>query len=40
MATTLIIFSAIPILWMLSDTFTEFLSGGKSFAPNELKSFK
>jgi len=27
------------VLWLLSDTITEFLSEGKSFAPNELKSF-
>lgn len=27
------------VLWLLSDTITEWLSNGKSFAPNELKSF-
>mgnify|MGYP003639500789 FL=1 len=37
---TIIVFLApFFILWMLSDTITEFLSKGKSFAPNELKSF-
>jgi len=30
----------IGILWILSDTITEFLSGGKSFACNELKVFR
>lgn len=28
------------VLWILRDTITEILSGGKSFAPNELKSFR
>jgi len=27
------------ILWLLSDTITEFLSGGKSFAINETKFY-
>jgi hypothetical protein len=28
------------ILYILSDTITEFLSNGKSFTVNELKTFK
>jgi hypothetical protein len=37
MITTIITLSIIAILWILSDTITEFLSNGKSFAPNETK---
>ena len=40
MITTIITLSIIAILWILSDTITEFLkelSKGKSFAPNETK---
>jgi len=28
------------VLYLLSDTITEVLSEGKSFAPNELKGFR
>jgi len=36
---TTIIFIAIVVtpLWFLQDTIAEFLSNGKSFAPNETK---
>lgn len=37
--TTLILLAGL-VLYLLSDTITDVLSGGKSFAPNELKSFK
>lgn len=37
---TLLFFVIFLVLWVLSDTITEFISGGKSFSPNELKSFK
>jgi hypothetical protein len=37
MFTTIITLSIIAILWILSDTITDFLSNGKSFAPNETK---
>ena len=37
MITTIITLSIIAILWILSDTITDFLSKGKSFAPNETK---
>jgi len=33
--TTLLLLIGIFILWVLSDTITELLSGGESFAPNE-----
>lgn len=35
METTLITLSIIAILWVLRDRISKFLSGGKSFAPNE-----
>jgi len=28
------------VLWIFRDKITEILSGGKSFVPNELKSFR
>jgi hypothetical protein len=34
-----IIIGIIAVLYILQDTITEFLSGGKSFAPNENKPF-
>lgn len=37
--TLVLLLVPILVLWVLSDTITEFLSGGKSFAPRELKSF-
>lgn len=37
--TTLILFAGF-VMYLLSDTITDALSGGKPFAPNELKSFK
>ena len=37
--TALIFFIGI-VLYILKDTIADVLSGGKSFAPNELKSFK
>jgi hypothetical protein len=37
MITTVITLSIIAILWILSDTITEILSNGKSYAPNETK---
>lgn len=43
MTTTIAIIALLIIgvaLYLLSDTITEALSGGKTFAPNELKSFK
>lgn len=38
LTTTVIIFAAF-ILWILQDTITELLSGGKSFATNETKFY-
>jgi hypothetical protein len=37
--TVILIILINAVLWILRDTITEILSGGKSFAPNELKSF-
>lgn len=34
---SILIIAIIPTLWFLSDTITQFLSKGKSFAPNETK---
>ena len=35
--TAILILSAIGILYILSDTITDFLSDGKSFLPKDLK---
>ncbi len=42
METTIIITAIVffVTLYLLKDTITEILSGGKSFAPAELKSFR
>lgn len=33
--TMLLVLFIVAVLYLLSDTITEFLSNGKSFAPNE-----
>lgn len=37
---TITILSIIWVLWILSDTITEYLCEGESFAPNETKGFR